>query len=71
MELVTDPAHLAYEVLTTALIEGLILGLLWPLIKRRIRREVEAEHTVLDIEHGVEAHGVVVPAEGSGVSRAS
>jgi hypothetical protein len=49
MELVTDPAHLAFEVFTTFILEIVILGLLLPLIARRIRRE----HRQIDIEHGV------------------
>lgn len=49
LELATDPAHLAFEVATTFVLEILILGLLWPLIARRIRRE----HKTIDAEHGV------------------
>lgn len=50
MELATDPAHLAFEVFTTLVLEVLILGLLWPVIARRIRHE----HNVIDAEHGVD-----------------
>jgi hypothetical protein len=50
MELVTDPAHLAFEVFTTFVLEIVILGLLLPLIARRIRRE----HRKIDVEHGVD-----------------
>ncbi len=60
-ELGTDPAHLAFEVLTTAVIEGAILGLLWPLIKRRIKRDLTKQHIVLDREHGVAFHGDLDP----------
>lgn len=52
LELVTDPAHLAFEVFTTLVLEILILGLLWPVIARRIRRE----HRTIDAEHGVDHH---------------
>lgn len=53
-ELTTDPAHLAFEVLTTAVIEGLILSLFWPLIKRHIHRDIATEHQTIDAEHGIE-----------------
>jgi hypothetical protein len=44
--LMSDPAHLAFEVATTLIIEGIGFGLAWPFIKRKVRK------------HDREAHGV-------------
>lgn len=48
-ELITDPAHTLVELTFNLVVDGLLLGILWPLLKRRFRRE----HEVLDAEHGV------------------
>lgn len=58
MELVSDPAHLAFEVFTTLVMEVAILGFLWPLIRRSIRRE----HHRIDAEHGF-THDLADPDE--------
>lgn len=52
-ELVSDPAHLAFEVFTTLVIEGLLLGLLWPLVKRHFHRDIRQEHQRIEAEHGL------------------
>jgi len=44
LHLLSDPAHLAFEVTTTLLIEGLGAALGWPIIKRLIRRHDRREH---------------------------
>lgn len=43
-------AHLMFEVTSILFFEGLLLGLLWPLALKRLRRE----HEVIDAEHGVD-----------------
>lgn len=53
LEILTDPAHWMFEIFLMILFDGLILGLLYPLIKKRIvsaaHREVDAAH-----HHGVD-----------------
>lgn len=44
MHMVTDPAHLAFEVFSTLLIEVVGLGLAWPVIKRLVRRHDRRNH---------------------------
>lgn len=53
-ELITDPAHTLVELTFVLVVDGLLLGILWPLIKRHFHRDIEREHKVLDEEHGVE-----------------
>jgi len=53
-ELMSDPAHMAVELTFILLIDGLFLGLIWPFVRKSINKRVEAEHKVLDQEHGVE-----------------
>lgn len=50
--LMTNPAHLMFEVLSDIVFDVLLLGLAWPLVQRRLRRE----HEVIDAEHGVDHH---------------
>lgn len=52
-ELMSDPAHMAVELTFILVIDGLFLGLIWPLIRKAINKRVEREHAVLDKEHGV------------------
>lgn len=54
MEIVTDPAHLAAEVLLMLVVDGLVLGLIAPFIGRAIAKRVHREHLAIDAEHGVE-----------------
>lgn len=44
--LLTDPAHMAFEVLSTLIIEGIGAGIAWPFIKRRIRKHDKDVHQV-------------------------
>lgn len=44
MHLLSDPAHMAFEVVSTLLIEGVGATLAWPLIKRAVRRHDRREH---------------------------
>ncbi|QIN94085.1 hypothetical protein PP459_gp148 [Streptomyces phage Wakanda] len=53
VELLSDPAHLMVELTFILVIDGLFLGLVWPLVKKSINKRVEAEHAVLDREHGI------------------
>lgn len=40
----TDPAHLTAELVFTLLFDGLVGAILWPLIKRAVRRHDERSH---------------------------
>lgn len=44
IHLISDPAHLAFEVATTIIIEGLFLTLLWPFVKRAIVKHDREKH---------------------------
>lgn len=46
MHMLSDPAHMAFEVISTLVIEGIGLGLAWPFIKRRIRKHDRDTHGV-------------------------
>lgn len=43
-ELLTDPAHLAYEVTLIIFIDVLLVGFAWPFVKRGIRRHDKTHH---------------------------
>lgn len=62
--LMSDPAHLLAELTLMLVVDVLFLGLIWPLIKRRLSKVVDArvaaEHKVIDAEHGV-AHPETSP----------
>ena len=45
-ELLTDPAHLAYEITLIIMIDVLLVGFAWPFIKRGIRRHDKTHHPV-------------------------
>lgn len=53
-EMMTDPAHTLVELTFILMVDVLFLGLLWPLAKRAVNKRVNAEHKVLDAEHGIE-----------------
>lgn len=43
-EILSDPAHLAVEVTLMLIVDGLVLGLLWPFAKRAVRRHDATVH---------------------------
>lgn len=45
MHLISDPAHLAFEVTTTLAIEAIGLRLAWPIIRRKIAQHDREEHS--------------------------
>lgn len=67
--LMSDPAHLMAELSLMLIIDVLFLGLIWPLLKSRVSRVVDArvaaEHKVIDAEHGV-THPADQPGTGGG-----
>ena len=44
VDLLTDPAHLAYEVTLIVLIDVLLLGFAWPFIKKAVARHDKKHH---------------------------
>lgn len=54
--ILTDPAHVAVEVTLMILLDGLLLGLLWPVIRRYVQSKLTAQHEELDREHGIHHH---------------
>jgi hypothetical protein len=55
--ILTDPAHVSVEITLTILLDGLLLGVLWPLIRRYLQYLLERQHATLDEEHGIVHHG--------------
>lgn len=55
--ILTDPAHVAVEVTLMILLDGLLLGVLWPLIRAYVNHVLERQHAALDEEHGIVHHG--------------
>lgn len=55
--LLTDPAHVAVEITLMILLDGLLLGVLWPLIRAYFHHVLERQHAELDKEHGIVHHG--------------
>jgi hypothetical protein len=50
MEIMADPAHGLAECTFTLVVDGILLGLVWPAVRKAIRRE----HKLIDAEYGVE-----------------
>lgn len=55
--ILTDPAHVAVEVTLMIVLDGLLLGVLWPLIRAYLHHVLERQHAALDEEHGIVHHG--------------
>ncbi|RNL79689.1 hypothetical protein [Nocardioides marmorisolisilvae] len=55
--ILTDPAHVSVELTLTLLFDGLLLGVLWPLIRAYFNHVLERQHAALDEEHGIVHHG--------------
>ena len=44
LELLGDPAHWAFEITVTVIVDLIIIGLLWPLVVRWVKRHDETHH---------------------------
>ncbi|MFL6090877.1 MAG: hypothetical protein ACJ71Z_12130 [Aeromicrobium sp.] len=55
--ILTDPAHVAVEVTLTLLLDGLLLGMLWPLVRQFLDAKLHKQHEQFDQEHGIHHHG--------------
>lgn len=54
VEIVTDPGHVLAEITFMLVIDLLVMGLLWPLVRKAIDRRIHVEHLAIDAEHGVD-----------------
>jgi ABC-type nickel/cobalt efflux system permease component RcnA len=54
--ILTDPAHFAVEVTITILLDVLLLGTIWPLVKTYVNAKLQRQHDQLDAEHGIHHH---------------
>ena len=54
VEILSDPAHLAVELTLMLLVDVILLGIVWPFVRRHIHRDIRAEHRQIDREHGVD-----------------
>lgn len=53
LDLLTDPAHWAFELTVQLFVDGLIIGVLWRfLFRERLRRVIDREHQA----HGLDEH---------------
>jgi hypothetical protein len=56
-EILSNPAHMAVEITLMFLIDIILLGLLWPLVRRFIDAKLHRQHEEFDREHGIHHHG--------------
>jgi hypothetical protein len=56
-ELLTNPAHIAFELTLMLIVDVLLVGLLWPLIRKLIDAKLRKQHAAFDREHGIHHHG--------------
>jgi len=56
-EILSNPAHMAVEITLMFLIDVILLGLLWPLVRRFIDAKLHRQHELFDREHGIHHHG--------------
>jgi len=54
--LLTNPAHIAFELTLVVVIDGILLGLLVPTIRRYVNYRLQRQHAELDAEHGIRHH---------------
>lgn len=54
--ILSDPAHVAVEITLTILLDGVLLGLLWPMVRTYVNSRLQRQHEELDAEHGVMHH---------------
>ena len=55
--IMTDPAHMAVELTFLVVVDGVLVGLLWPLIRRFVDARLRRQHEQFDREHGIHHHG--------------
>lgn len=54
--ILTDRAHIAVELTIVVLLDGVLLGLLWPMVRRFVDHKLHRQHEVFDREHGIHHH---------------
>jgi hypothetical protein len=65
--ILTDPAHIAVEITLMIVLDGILLGLLWPMIKTYVNARLQRQHAELDAEHGIHHHEDHVHVEPGGL----
>ena len=55
--ILTDPAHMAVEFTFLVVVDGILVGLLWPLLRRFVDVKLRNQHEEFDREHGIRHHG--------------
>lgn len=56
-EILSNPAHMAVEITLMFMIDVILLGLLWPLVRRFIDAKLHRQHEQFDREHGIRHDG--------------
>ena len=65
--ILSDPAHVAVEITLTILLDVVLLGMFWPMLKTYVNSRLARQHEQLDAEHGITHHGDHVHREPSKV----
>ena len=55
--ILSDPAHVAVEITLTILLDVVLLGMFWPMLKTYVNSRLQRQHEQLDAEHGITHHG--------------
>jgi hypothetical protein len=55
--ILADPAHISVELTLMLVFDGLLLGLLWPMVRRFVDAKLSTQHEQYDREHGIHHHG--------------
>lgn len=55
-DLLTSPAHIAFELTLMIIIDVILLGLLVPAVRRYVNYRLQKQHAELDAEHGIQHH---------------
>ncbi|MFT4262339.1 MAG: hypothetical protein QM572_03065 [Nocardioides sp.] len=54
--ILTDPAHVAVELTLMLIIDVLLVGLAWPMVRNYVNARLQRQHDELDAEHGIHHH---------------
>lgn len=54
--ILSDPAHLMVEVTLTLVLDVVLLGMCWPIVRNYVNSRLQRQHDELDAEHGIAHH---------------